>query len=65
MTLDMTRVAPSEYGIWRGSDYSLGLLAWTLDHGGGLLGVHVKHVGVTGLTIYHPHVTPDGGIWVP
>jgi hypothetical protein len=34
-----------------------GLLARTLDWGGGSLGVHVGCVEDAGLTLYHPHVT--------
>jgi hypothetical protein len=39
-----------------------GLLACTLDRGGGYPGVCVGCVEVTGLTLYHPHVASDGGI---
>jgi hypothetical protein len=39
-----------------------GLLAGTLDRGGGCPGVCVGRVEVTGLTLYHPHVASDGGI---
>jgi hypothetical protein len=39
-----------------------GLLARTLDRGGGYLGVCVGRVEVTGLTLYHPHVASDGGV---
>jgi hypothetical protein len=39
-----------------------GLLAQTLDGGGGCPGVCVRCVEVTGLTLYHPHVASDGGI---
>jgi hypothetical protein len=41
-----------------------GLFARTLDRGGGCLGVCVRRVEVTGLTIYHPHVASDGGVCV-
>jgi hypothetical protein len=41
-----------------------GLLACTLDRGGGCPGVCVGHVEVTGLTIYHPPVASDGGVCV-
>jgi hypothetical protein len=41
-----------------------GLLACTLDRGGGCLGVYVLRVEVTGLTIYHPPVASNGGICV-
>jgi hypothetical protein len=39
-----------------------GLLAQTLDRGGGCPGVCVRCVEVTGLTLYHPHVASDGGV---
>jgi hypothetical protein len=39
-----------------------GLLACTLDRGGGYPGVCVRHVEVADLTLYHPHVASDGGI---
>jgi hypothetical protein len=39
-----------------------GLLACTLDQGGGCPGVCVGCVEVTGLTLYHPHVASDGGV---
>jgi hypothetical protein len=39
-----------------------GLLACTLDRGGGCPGVCVKRVEVTGLTLYHSHVASDGGV---
>jgi hypothetical protein len=42
-----------------------GLLAETLDRGGGRPGVCVGCIEVTGLTIYHPHVASDGGVGVP
>jgi hypothetical protein len=41
-----------------------GLLARILDRGGGCPGVCVGHVEVTGLTLYHPPVSSDGGICV-
>jgi hypothetical protein len=41
-----------------------GLLARTLDRGGGCPSVRVGRVEVTGLTIYHPPVASDGGICV-
>jgi hypothetical protein len=41
-----------------------GLLARTLDRGGGCPGVCVGRVEVTGLTIYHPPVASDGGVCV-
>jgi hypothetical protein len=41
-----------------------GLLAQTLDRGGGCPGVCVGCVEVTGLTIYHPPVASDGGVYV-
>jgi hypothetical protein len=62
MTLDTTRVGPSEYGIRSGSDYPLGAPCLNLDHGGGRPGVHVRYVEFAGLIIYHPHVTSDGGV---
>jgi hypothetical protein len=39
-----------------------GLLARTLDRGGGCPGVCVQCVEVTGLTLYHPHLASDGGV---
>jgi hypothetical protein len=41
-----------------------GLLAQTLDRGGGCPSVYVGRVEVTGLTIYHPPVASDGGVCV-
>jgi hypothetical protein len=41
-----------------------GLLARTLDRGGGCLGVCVGRIEVTGLTLYHPPVASDGGVCV-
>jgi hypothetical protein len=41
-----------------------GLLARTLDRGGGCPGVYVRRVEVTGLTIYHPPVASDGGVYI-
>jgi hypothetical protein len=41
-----------------------GLLARTLDRGGGCPGVCVGRVEVTSLTIYHPPVASDGGICI-
>jgi hypothetical protein len=41
-----------------------GLLAPTLDRGGGCLSVCVGRVEVAGLTLYHPHVASDRGIYV-
>jgi hypothetical protein len=41
-----------------------GLLAQTLDRGGGGPGVGVGRVEVTGLTLYHPPIASDGGICV-
>jgi hypothetical protein len=41
-----------------------GLLAQTLDRGGGCPGVCVGRIEVTGLTIYHPPVASDGGVCV-
>jgi hypothetical protein len=41
-----------------------GLPARTLDRGGGCPGVCVRRVEVTGLTIYHPPVASDGGVYV-
>jgi hypothetical protein len=41
-----------------------GLLARTLDRGGGCPGVCVGRIEVTGLTIYHAPVASDGGICV-
>jgi hypothetical protein len=41
-----------------------GLLARTLDRGGGHPGVCVGRVEVTSLTIYHPPVASDGGVCV-
>jgi hypothetical protein len=48
----------------RGVAAHCGLLARTLDWGGGCLGVCVGCVEVTGLTIYHPPVASDGGVCV-
>jgi hypothetical protein len=42
-----------------------GLLACTLDRGGGCPGVCVGCIEVTGLTLYHPHVASDGGVRFP
>jgi hypothetical protein len=39
-----------------------GLLARTLDRGGGCPGVYVRCVEVAGLTLYHPHVAANGGV---
>jgi hypothetical protein len=41
-----------------------GLLARTLDRGGGCPGVCVGRIEVTGLTLYHPPVALDGGVCV-
>jgi hypothetical protein len=41
-----------------------GLLAQTLDRGGGCPGVCVGRVEVTGLTIYHSPIASDGGVCV-
>jgi hypothetical protein len=41
-----------------------GLIARTLNRGGGCPGVCVGRVEVTGLTLYHPPVSSDGGICV-
>jgi hypothetical protein len=41
-----------------------GLLARTLDQGGGCPGVCVGRVDVTGLTLYHPPIASDGGVHV-
>jgi hypothetical protein len=41
-----------------------GLLARTLDRGGGCSGVCVGRIEVTGLTIYHPPVASDAGVCV-
>jgi hypothetical protein len=41
-----------------------GLLAQTLDRGGGCPGVCVGSVEVTGLTLYHPPIASDGGVCV-
>jgi hypothetical protein len=41
-----------------------GLLARTLDRGGGCPSACVGHIEVTGLTIYHPPVALDGGVCV-
>jgi hypothetical protein len=41
-----------------------GLLARTLDRGGGCPCVSVGHVEVTGLTICHPPIASDGGVCV-
>jgi hypothetical protein len=41
-----------------------GLLARTLDRGGGCPGVCVRRIEVTGLTIYHPPIASVGGICV-
>jgi hypothetical protein len=40
------------------------LLARTLDQGGGCPSVCVGCVEVTGLTLYHPPVASDGGVYV-
>jgi hypothetical protein len=40
------------------------LVARTLDRGGGCPGVCVGRVEVTGLTIYHPPVASDGGVYI-
>jgi hypothetical protein len=42
-----------------------GLLARTLDRGGGCPGVCAGRVEVTGLTIYHPPVPSVGGVYIP
>jgi hypothetical protein len=41
-----------------------GLLARTLDRGGGCPSVCVRRIEVTGLTLHHPPVASDGGIYV-
>jgi hypothetical protein len=41
-----------------------GLLAQTLDRGGGCSSVHVGRIEVTSLTLFHPHVASDGGVCV-
>jgi hypothetical protein len=41
-----------------------GLLARTLDRGGGCPGVCVGRIEVTGLTIYLPPIASDGGICI-
>jgi hypothetical protein len=41
-----------------------GLLALTLDRGGGCPGVCIGRVEVAGLTLYHPPVALDGGVCV-
>jgi hypothetical protein len=41
-----------------------GLLAQTLHRGGGCLGVCVRRVEVTGLTLYHLPIASDGGVCV-
>jgi hypothetical protein len=41
-----------------------GLLARTLDREGGCPGVCVRHIEVTGLTLYHPPVASDGGVCI-
>jgi hypothetical protein len=41
-----------------------GLLTQTLDRGGVCPGVCVGRVEVTGLTIYHPPVASDGGVYI-
>jgi hypothetical protein len=41
-----------------------GLLARTLDRGGGCPGVCVGRIEVTGLTLYHPPVSSDGGVCI-
>jgi hypothetical protein len=41
-----------------------GLLAQTLDRGGGCPGVYVGRVEITGLTIYHPPIALNGGVYV-
>jgi hypothetical protein len=61
-TLLQTQVTPNDCGILRGVAAHCGLLACTLDQGGGCLGVCVGRVEVTGLTLYHPHVASDGGV---
>jgi hypothetical protein len=42
-----------------------GLLAQTLDRGGGCPVVCVGRIEVTGLTIYHPPVASDSDVCVP
>jgi hypothetical protein len=39
-------------------------LAQTLDRGGGFPGVCVGRVEVTSLTLYHPPIASDGGVYV-
>jgi hypothetical protein len=41
-----------------------GLLARTLDRGGGCPSVCVGRIEVTGLTLYHPPVALDGGVCI-
>jgi hypothetical protein len=41
-----------------------GLLALNLDRGGGCPSVRIRRVEVTGLTLYHPPIALDGGIYV-
>jgi hypothetical protein len=41
-----------------------GLLARTLNRGGGCPGVCVGRLDVNGLTIYHPPVSSDGGVCI-
>jgi hypothetical protein len=41
-----------------------GLLAQTLDRGGGCPSLCVGRIEVTGLTLYHPPVASDGGICI-
>jgi hypothetical protein len=41
-----------------------GLLAQTLDRGGGCLGACVGYVEVAGLTLYHPPIASDGGVFI-
>jgi hypothetical protein len=51
-------------GSGGGVNAHCGLLARTLDRGGGCPGVCVERVEVTGPTLYHPPVALDGGVCV-
>jgi hypothetical protein len=63
-TLLQTQVTPNDCGSREGVAAHYGLLARTLDRGGGCPGVCVGRVEVTSLTLYHPPIASDGGICV-
>jgi hypothetical protein len=64
VTLLQTQVTPNDCGIRRGVAAHCGLHARTLDRGGGCPSVCVGRVEVTGLTLYHPPVASNGGMYV-